>query len=553
MNHGLLSGRTRALVAAGLVLALAIPASAKDLIDGLITYGNSANLRYDCTTPDPGYLSYSHNDLSVAPLAGWTPVFPGFDFQPSGASIAAGTVDAVATIAYADADTCNSCGAARLFDQACFRGGIDPNGVDWTAGWTIHGDLADPKPADWATRNLVFLAGPQPTSHWTAPNLYVLQGKVSFPAGTTLTIQPGTLVVGENATGGYLVIERDADIVANGTAALPIVMTTDLDPPVPGGWGGLVIHGKAVANCADCLGGASCISEGGAGSHCGTNDCDSSGSLSYIICAYSGIEISPDNELNSFTFNSVGSGTTAHHLQAHEGTDDLFEWFGGHMNAQYLLGTGSGDDGLDWQMGFRGTIQYAVIQQYPVPCDKGIEADNNEFNFDAPCRSNPLLANITLIGSKDVGSTGTYGAHFRRGTDVQMFNSIIVNFNNQAIRVENDATCAGGLNPQTATLCGPAVDAPVVATSSDLALRAFPNPAVAGTNFQFSLPSSGRATLEVFDVTGRRVANVLDGVQMDAGRHDIAWNPSATLPAGTYFFRLQAGASPSMGRLVVVR
>ena len=321
MNSFFLSGRVKNAAALGLVL-LAAPAHAKDLIDGVIVYGNSANLRYQCTAPDPGYLASTNNDLGVAALPGFSPVFPNTDFQPSPASIASGNIDNVATVAYVDPDPCNGCNAPRFFEQACFRGAIDPDGANWTAGWTISGDLINVNPPGWETRAIKFLAGAQPTSFWDADTIYVLQGKVSFPAFTTLTIQAGTLVVGENATGGYLVIERDADILANGTSASPIVMTTDLDPPISGGWGGLVIHGKAVANCADCLGGGSCVSEGGAGNHCGANDCDDSGSLSYVRVAYSGIEISTNNELNSFTFNSCGSGTDALFLQAHQGSDD---------------------------------------------------------------------------------------------------------------------------------------------------------------------------------------------------------------------------------------
>ncbi len=550
MNHGLLS--RRALVAGGLVVALASTAKAGDLIDGLITWGNSANLRYDCTVADPGYLSYSFNDLqpAVTGLPGFNGAFPNIDWQPDASSIAHGNNDFVAQIAYGNTDPCNSCGAGWNFDNVCYRGAIDPAGANWTAGWTFSGDLVDIKQADWPTRGIRVLAGVQPTQTFASDSLYLLQGKVEFPAGTTLTIQAGSLVVGESASTGYLVINRDADINAQGTAANPIIMTTDLDPPVPGSWGGLVIHGKAVSNCADCLGGASCISEGGAGSHCGTNDCDNSGTLRYIVLGYSGFEIAPDNELNCFTFNSVGSGTTVDFLQAHQGTDDAFEWFGGHVTCKRLLATAVGDDGLDWQMGFRGAVQYAIVQMYPGigQGDSGIEADNNEFNHNAPCRSAPIIANCTLVGAAGIPG---WGARLRRGTDFMIFNTIITNWVNQALRIENDATCAG-LNPATGSFCGP-TDAPVVAAASAVdGIRAFPNPVVAGTNFEFSLSNRAAARLDIFDVTGRRVANVLND-EMEAGRHTVAWTPEAALPAGTYFYRLETGASPAMGRIVVVR
>jgi hypothetical protein len=331
-------------------------------------------------------------------------------------------------------------------------------------------------------------------------------------------------------------------------------MSTDLAQPVSGGWGGLVIHGRAVANCADCLGGFSCSSEGDAGDFCGTNDCDDSGELHYVRVQYSGIEISPNNELNSFTFNAVGSATVAEFLQAHQGSDDAFEWFGGTANASHLVATGMGDDGVDWQMGFRGTVQYAIVQMYPTQGDKGIEADNNEFNFDAPCRSHPLLANCTFIGPPTGGApTATSAIHLRRGTNAQIFNSILFAFPTSGLRLEHAQTCTNGANPYPTSFSGCAtVDAPALAAgAADLRLRAFPNPVADRTQFSFHLPASCDARLDVYDLAGRLVANVVDR-HLTAGDHSIVWRPESKLAAGAYFYRLANGAGSAMGKLVVV-
>ena len=151
--------------------------------------------------------------------------------------------------------------------------------------------------------------------------------------------------------------------------------------------GGVVLHGRAIANCADCIGGESCASEGGtAGFFCGSDDCDDSGIIRYARVEYAGIGISIDNELNAWTFNGVGCATVLEYLQAHMGFDDNFEWFGGKVYGNHWLSTGGGDDGFDWQMGFRGGLQFGIDQHWFDDGDKAIEADNNEFDVDAPCR-----------------------------------------------------------------------------------------------------------------------------------------------------------------------
>ncbi len=158
----------------------------------------------------------------------------------------------------------------------------------------------------------------------------------------------------------------------------------------PGDIAGLVLNGRAIANCADCLHGQTCLTEGTTTSHCGNDDCDSSGELRYFRSEYAGYVLSPANELNSITFCSVGINTRVEYCESFRGKDDLFEWFGGRVTCKYLVGVGGGDDCLDTQMGYRGNVQFFVAQQWgDNGSDKGFEWDNNEFNYDAPCRNNP--------------------------------------------------------------------------------------------------------------------------------------------------------------------
>ena len=230
-----------------------------------------------------------------------------------------------------------------------------------------------------------------------------------------------------------------------------------------------MIHGKAVANCA--AGGVvagcnltstgnDCESEGGAGFFGGNDDSDNSGALRYVRSEYAGQEISPNNELNAFTFNAVGSGTTLQFLQAHRGTDDLFEWFGGNTRSSYFVGTGGDDDGLDWQMGYRGKHQFAVIVATDLDAanaDKGMECDNNEFDFSCPGESNGIMANLTLIGEPTLTANGI---HFRRGTNGGIFNSIVTGWASTGFRMQHDETFDNGVGPRPSFYTATPVAAP---------------------------------------------------------------------------------------------
>ena len=84
---------------------------------------------------------------------------------------------------------------------------------------------------------------------WTAGNLYVLENKVEFLKGTRLTIQPGTIILGDKDSLASLVIDDGANISMVGTSANPIVFSSiePLNLRLPGDWGGITLAASPAA------------------------------------------------------------------------------------------------------------------------------------------------------------------------------------------------------------------------------------------------------------------------------------------------------------------
>lgn len=269
---------------------------------------------------------------------------------------------------------------------------------------------------------------------------YVLRGAVFFQAGTTLTIQPGTRIVGEFATLGTLVIDQGAQIIANGTREQPIVFTSDqpIGARARGDWGGLVINGRAPINTPGGIG----FGEGDTGPYGGTDPDDNSGILRFVRVEYGGIEFSPDNELNGITFHGVGRGTSVEYIQALMCKDDCLEWFGGTVDARYVLAVGSGDDTFDWTFGWSGRGQFWIVQQRGDDADNGFEIDNNGGNNDLEPRSNATLYNLTLVGDPltDLGDQSDDGMIVREGTAGTFRNFIVMGFREWGINIDHGAT-----------------------------------------------------------------------------------------------------------------
>ncbi|MCU0636871.1 MAG: hypothetical protein MUE41_18530, partial [Gemmatimonadaceae bacterium] len=312
---------------------------------------------------------------------------------------------------------------------------------------------------------------------WFAETTYVLRGFVNVANGATLTIRPGTRIVGDTtALGSALFVLRGARIDAQGTAAAPIVFTSQraAGNRQPGDWGGLIIVGNARINRT-----GNVIVEGSNGSVIGadpngvvygngTNDADNSGTLRYVRVEFAGYATLTDAELNSFTFAAVGRGTTLEYLQSLAGLDDSFEWFGGTVDGRYLVSYESGDDHFDAAEGYRGRNQFLIAMQTafltPRAGAGAVSADPQGFEVDgcngtgcvAPSNANAqsagrdeglwnmnVFSNFTLIGTPSdvtVPSAGGVGMVLRRGTGGVYMNGVIARWPRQAISLRDSTS-----------------------------------------------------------------------------------------------------------------
>ena len=272
----------------------------------------------------------------------------------------------------------------------------------------------------------------------TEGNLYALSGAVFVGGDKTdsavLTVDPGVTVYG-NSGNDYLVVSRDSQIIANGTADDPITFTSrdhvigGLEAGEAGQWGGMIILGngystKCPQDGSDCSLQVEGAQEGAVFG--GSNNEDNSGVLRYVRVMHGGFEIAPDNELNGITFGGVGSGTTVEYVQVHKNADDGVEFFGGAVNVKYLTLTGIQDDSVDWDNGYMGKLQFVLVKHAGDNSDanRAIEGDGD--GGDGTEFSNPMVANMTVIGNTfDTADADSEGILLRDQTNAQLYNILV--------------------------------------------------------------------------------------------------------------------------------
>lgn len=275
--------------------------------------------------------------------------------------------------------------------------------------------------------------------------VYILDNFVFVNSGQTLTIESGTVIKGESGTGtdaSALIVARGGKIMADGTADKPIIFTSILDnvsnpldiPPTNRGlWGGLLILGDARINHPQ----GELAVEGiptteTRGLFGGQNDSDNSGILRYISIRHGGSEIGAGNEINGLTLAAVGSGTVVEHVEIFANFDDGIEFFGGTVNVKNAIIAYCGDDALDWDEGYSGSIQYIFVLQANDAGNRGLECNgvNNEatYSYNVLPQAMPIIANGTFIGNNAAASSENELIRLRQASGGKFYNNIFYNF-----------------------------------------------------------------------------------------------------------------------------
>jgi hypothetical protein len=188
----------------------------------------------------------------------------------------------------------------------------------------------------------------------------------------------------------------------------------------------------------------------------GDNENDDSGCIKFTDVRYAGYIIAASKELNSYSFYGVGRNTVTEFLADFNNADDSFEMWGGSVNLRHCISAFPGDDGLDTDQGYTGTIQFYVqLQNNAVDAngnlsrrasvnvgDSTSENDGPEGGNQAVPYSVYTLANATFIGrgyntiaERFIGGTGAAatsaiepaaGPNYKDNGSAKVYNSLFM-------------------------------------------------------------------------------------------------------------------------------
>ena len=313
------------------------------------------------------------------------------------------------------------------------------------------------------TTNVLVTSNITTNTTWTSDNVYELAGRITITNGATLTIQPGTIIKGQAGTGSNataLLVARGGKIIADGTSELPIIFTSvadeitpeqvkqgnftspNLDPSSQGLWGGVIILGYApISASANEIQIEGIPTTDANGLYGGNNPTDNSGILKYVSIRHGGANIGNGNEINGLTLGGVGSSTIIENIEIVGNQDDGVEFFGGTVNVNNLIVLYAGDDAIDTDQSWGGTLNNFI-----VICGN---ATDHALEIDGP--EGTYLASHTIKNGSVKGNPESELGDFRSCPRGRFENIFFFEFPDPAINGRGDLSITNPTNSTCST------------------------------------------------------------------------------------------------------
>jgi len=204
--------------------------------------------------------------------------------------------------------------------------------------------------------------------------VYLLLGDVFVTDSTTITIEPGTVILADYKTKASLTITKNATIIAEGTQTDPIVFTSNRDVHKKGDWGGIFILGDAPVNkigeqWALDFGLNTSVEENTI--YGGTNSESNSGIMSFVRIEYAGKRTREYGYFNSITLAGVGSKTVLENIMVSHSAGNSFYVLGGNVDLKKLVSFRSSGNDFKFDYGAYAYITNSLAVRSPYVSGPG--------------------------------------------------------------------------------------------------------------------------------------------------------------------------------------
>jgi len=239
---------------------------------------------------------------------------------------------------------------ALLLLVVCSASAQQEKGIIGSTNWLSNWTEFKPSKVDYGEANQILAGNISTNTKLLKKNIYLLQGPVYVNNNAVLTIEPGTVIIGDFVSGAALVITKGASIIADGLETDPIVFTSNRSVKKAGDWGGIIILGDAPINK---FGGVASVNydlDNAMTVYGGSNAAATSGILRFVRIEYAGKKVKGSGNFNGLFLGGVGNKTTIENVMVSYCAGDSFEVYGGDVVMNKMISLKA--NGIDYKFNF---------------------------------------------------------------------------------------------------------------------------------------------------------------------------------------------------------
>ncbi len=237
---------------------------------------------------------------------------------------------------------------------------------NWLNNWTDF----KPNQSDYGEPTKILAGNISENTTLIKSEVYLLLGNVFVNNGATLTIEPGTVIMGDYKSNGSLTVTKGAKIVASGLQTDPIVFTSNRTVKRAGDWGGVVLLGEAPTNK---FGNGSVAkfypdltpSTYASANYGGENPTDNSGILKYVRIEFAGKRIANGEYSNGLLLAGVGDATILENVMVSYSAGNALEAWGGQLNMLNMVTFRTNNNDFEFNFGAQCNLTNSLALRSP--------------------------------------------------------------------------------------------------------------------------------------------------------------------------------------------
>ncbi len=287
-------------------------------------------------------------------------------------------------------------------------------GIVGANNWLINWTEFNPNQVDYGEATQILAGNISNDTKLYKRNVYMLMGSVFVTNNAILTIEPGTVIIGDFASKASLTITRGAKLIADGLETDPIVFTSNRGVKRAGDWGGIIILGDAPSNKFGNGSVSSYHTDLGPSTYSNTNygglDYKSnSGILRYVRIEYAGKKIRGVGNFNGLLLASVGNSTIFDNVMVSYSAGDSYEVWGGSVNLNNMVSYNSNGNDYGFNFGTQSQLINSLAIRSPyissnssgARCLQVLSYDQQE-KVDFTKKGTLVVAkNLTLVNTSE--------------------------------------------------------------------------------------------------------------------------------------------------------